>query len=78
MLINKLLTYIPGYRITLVTLKNGKPVKYQPFIDGWLQNNHAWGRPVDVLQLADGSMLISDDTGGTLWRMTLSGRPPLL
>ncbi|HEY9717636.1 MAG TPA: PQQ-dependent sugar dehydrogenase [Trichormus sp.] len=59
-----------GYRITLVTLKNGKPINYQPFIDGWLQNNHAWGRPVDLLQLADGSMLISDDTAGLIYRVT--------
>jgi glucose/arabinose dehydrogenase len=59
-----------GYRISLVTLKNGKPVKYQPFIEGWLQNNHAWGRPVDLLQLADGSMLISDDTAGLIYRVT--------
>jgi len=59
-----------GYRVTQVTLKNGKPVKYKPFVDGWLQNNKAWGRPVDVLQMPDGSLLVSDDTCGLIYRVT--------
>lgn len=60
-----------GYRITKVTLKNGKATSYEPFIDGWLQDNDAvWGRPVDLLQLPDGSVLISDDHSGTIYRIT--------
>lgn len=60
-----------GYRITQVTLKNGKATSYKPFIDGWLQENDAvWGRPVDLLQLGDGSILVSDDHSGTIYRIT--------
>lgn len=63
-----------GYRITLVRMKNGKPVKYETFIDGWLQqnwfNNDTWGRPVDLLQMPDGSMLISDDSAGLVYRLS--------
>lgn len=60
-----------GYRITLVKLKEGKAVSYEPFVDGWLQDKESvWGRPVDLLQLPDGSLLISDDYGGIIYRLT--------
>ncbi|WP_138431828.1 PQQ-dependent sugar dehydrogenase [Fodinibius saliphilus] len=60
-----------GYRITKVNLKNGEPTSYKPFINGWLQEQEAvWGRPVDLLQLSDGSVLISDDHSGTIYRVT--------
>lgn len=60
-----------GYRIMLVKLEDGKPVSYEPFVDGWLQDNESvWGRPVDLLQLPDGSLLISDDYGGITYRLT--------
>lgn len=60
-----------GYRITMVTLEDGNATSYEPFIDGWLQDNDAvWGRPVDLLQLPDGSVLISDDHSGTIYRVT--------
>ena len=60
-----------GYRITKVSLKNNRATSYQPFIDGWLQPNESvWGRPVDLLQLPDGSILISDDHKGIVYRVT--------
>lgn len=60
-----------GYRITKVTLKNGRAISYEPFADGWLQENESvWGRPVDLLQLPDGSVLISDDKSGTIYRIS--------
>lgn len=60
-----------GYRITRVSLQNEPPASYQPFIEGWLQSNDAvWGRPVDLLQLTDGSVLISDDYKGIIYRIT--------
>jgi len=37
---------------------------------GFLQNNNYVGRPVDVLQLKDGSMLVSDDYNGAIWRVS--------
>ena len=60
-----------GYRITLVRVEDSKAVSYTPFITGWLQENDAvWGRPVDLLQLEDGSVLISDDYGDIIYRLT--------
>lgn len=62
-----------GYRIMLVTFNDGKAASYEPFVDGWLQENESvWGRPVDLLQLPDGSLLISDDYGGIIYRLTYS------
>ena len=62
-----------GYRITLVQLKGNKAVSYTPFISGWLQGETAWGRPVDVEIMADGSMLISDDKAGVVYRLVYTG-----
>lgn len=62
-----------GYRIMLVKLdKEGKPTAYEPFIEGWLQRGKAWGRPVDVLVMPDGALLISDDSAGVLYRVSYS------
>lgn len=61
-----------GYRITLVTLKGGEAVDYEVFADGWLQPGGAWGRPVDLEILPDGSMLVSDDHGGRIFRIFYS------
>lgn len=60
-----------GYRVTLVTLdQNRKPVSYQPFAEGWLQgSNTVVGRPVALLELPDGSLLISDDYGDRIYRI---------
>ncbi len=59
-----------GYRICLVRLDNGVPVGYEPFATGWLQNESVSGRPVDLLVLADGSMLVSDDHASMLYRIS--------
>ncbi|MBO6702712.1 MAG: PQQ-dependent sugar dehydrogenase [Pseudomonadales bacterium] len=56
-----------GYRLTLVDPESGTT---ETFIDGWLQNNVAWGRPVDLLPLPDGSLLVSDDHGGVIYRIS--------
>ncbi|HEY9777616.1 MAG TPA: PQQ-dependent sugar dehydrogenase [Planktothrix sp.] len=63
-----------GYRISHVKLKDGKGVSYEPFIDGWLQNGSAWGRPVDLCVMPDGSLLISDDHHGAIYRVTYSAK----
>lgn len=64
-----------GYRIMMVTEEAGKGTSYKPFIDGWLNKtqNEAWGRPVDVLMLDDGSMLISDDYAHQIYRVSYEG-----
>ena len=59
-----------GYRVTLVRLENGKAVAYEPFATGWLQGEKAWGRPVDVLVMPDGSLLVSDDYAGAIYRIS--------
>ncbi|MDI6875366.1 MAG: sorbosone dehydrogenase family protein [Methanomicrobiales archaeon] len=58
-----------GYRISLVRLENGAPVSYEGFAEGWLQNSAAWGRPVDVLVMPDGALLVSDDHAGAVYRI---------
>ena len=58
-----------GYRVMLVTLKNNKPDSYEVFAQGWLQGEKNWGRPVDVLNMPDGSLLVSDDQAGVIYRI---------
>jgi glucose/arabinose dehydrogenase len=59
-----------GYRVSLVTLDaQGKALRYEPFLTGWLQGEKAWGRPADVLVLPDGSLLVSDDLAGAIYRV---------
>ncbi len=59
-----------GYRVSMVRMQNGKPVGYQSFIEGWLKDDAVSGRPVDLLVLEDGSMLVSDDQAGRIWRIS--------
>jgi glucose/arabinose dehydrogenase len=59
-----------GYRITRVVIANDKATRYEAFVDGWLQGESAWGRPADVLVLPDGSLLISDDHAGAIYRVS--------
>ncbi|MNY51924.1 hypothetical protein D3C86_1875570 [compost metagenome] len=58
-----------------VRFKDGKPTGYEDFAAGWLRDGKAWGRPVDVLQTADGSLLVSDDAGGRIYRITYPRSP---
>ena len=64
-----------GYRISRVKIENNKSVGYETFIYGWLddEEQEAWGRPVDILILEDGSMLISDDKANAIYRVTYTG-----
>jgi len=48
-------------------------VNSEVFIDGWLDEGDAWGRPVDVMVMPDGSLLVSDDKGGVVYRVTYDG-----
>ncbi len=59
-----------GYRIALVKFNKGKPVLEQSFITGWLTTEgKVLGRPTDILQMPDGSLLIADDTLGVVYRV---------
>ena len=59
-----------GYRITLVRLEDSAPASYEVFGDGWLQDDHILGRPVDIEIMTDGSMLVSDDYSGRIYRIS--------
>jgi glucose/arabinose dehydrogenase len=63
-----------GYRVTLVRLdERRRPIAYEPFAEGWLQGERAWGRPADVAVAPDGSLLVSDDTAGAIYRVRYRG-----
>jgi glucose/arabinose dehydrogenase len=60
-----------GYRVMTATLEGNKVVKYEPFATGWLQNEKdVIGRPVDVEIAADGSLLVSDDFKGVVYKIS--------
>jgi glucose/arabinose dehydrogenase len=62
-----------GYRVSLVRLSEGKAVSYEVFAEGWLQGQDVTGRPVDLLVMDDGSMLLSDDSAGKVYRIRYEG-----
>lgn len=61
-----------GYRISFVKIEGDKGISYETFASGWLGADKLkyWGRPVDVLMLPDGSMLVSDDKAGVIYRIS--------
>ena len=60
-----------GYRVTLVRMdSSGKIKSYETFAQGWLQGESAWGRPVDLEILPDGSLVVSDDAAGAIYRIS--------
>ena len=59
-----------GYRITTVAVDGDKGVSYEVFADGWMKNEETLGRPADILILDDGSMLVSDDKNGVIYKIT--------
>ena len=64
-----------GGDVAIVKLnKDGTVKSIEPFITGFLENNNYVGRPVDVMQMKDGSLLVSDDWNGAVYRVTY-GKP---
>lgn len=60
-----------GYRVVMLKFKKGLPVSEQIFADGWLKvDGTVIGRPVDLLELKDGSLLVSDDYSGLIYRIS--------
>jgi len=63
-----------GYQISIVKLDGNRAVSYEPFATGWLMDNKYWGRPVDVLVMPDGSLLVSDDFANCIYRISYNGK----
>lgn len=60
-----------GYRVSLVRLDGQRnAVGYEPFIEGWLENEKNWGRPADVLVMPDGALLVSDELANAVYRVS--------
>ena len=63
-----------GYRLKLVRLDGeGTATAQEIFAEGWLQGEENWGRPVDLELMPDGSVLVSDDQAGAIYRITYTG-----
>lgn len=67
-----------GYEIAFVPFRNGQPNGApEDFATGWMlspDRKEVWGRPVAVLQRSDGSLLVSDDGGKKIWRISYTSR----
>jgi glucose/arabinose dehydrogenase len=59
-----------GYRVRLVRINDNKVINQEVFAEGWLEQENAWGRPVDVLVMPDGALLVSDDYAGVIYRIS--------
>jgi glucose/arabinose dehydrogenase len=62
-----------GYRVVVAFPQADGTATTEVFAEGWLSGNRAWGRPVDVLQAPDGSLLVSDDAANMIYRITYEG-----
>ena len=68
-----------GYKVVLVPFKDGKPLGYyENFATGfWVTGENraeVWGRPAALAVAKDGSLLVGDDTGGTIWRISYTDK----
>jgi glucose/arabinose dehydrogenase len=59
-----------GFAVMRAVLDGDRVVRYEPFITGWMNDERFWGRPVDVLVMPDGALLVSDDHAGALFRVS--------
>jgi glucose/arabinose dehydrogenase len=66
-----------GYKVVYIPFRNGKPTGgYDDFLTGWApdpKDRTVWGRPAGLLVLRDGSLLVTDDGAGVIWRVVWSG-----
>lgn len=62
-----------GYRVMRTRLDGGRVEAVEPFATGWLRGQREWGRPVDVLVMPDGALLVSDDDAGAVYRISHRG-----
>jgi glucose/arabinose dehydrogenase len=61
-----------GFRVMTVGYKPGMAPTYEVFAEGFIQGDGFWGRPVYVQEMKDGSLLVSDDYAGAIYRITYS------
>ncbi len=70
---------LAGYKVVFVPFTNGKPSgEPQDFLIGFIANiskEEVYGRPVGLVVLADGSMLVADDASNTIWRVSYKKQP---
>jgi glucose/arabinose dehydrogenase len=61
-----------GYRVMMAKIEGNKVIEHKVFAEGFLDvaSDSAWGRPVDVLVMPDGALLVSDDHSGTIYRIS--------
>jgi glucose/arabinose dehydrogenase len=67
-----------GYKVVYVPFRDGRPAGYyENFLTGFWSSGErraeVWGRPAALAVANDGSLLVADDTGGTIWRVTYTG-----
>src|SRR2546425_850521 len=66
-----------GAKVVRVHVQNGQPTGIDDFVTGWqLPDGSRWGRPVSLLVMPDGALLVSDDWGGRIWRVSFGQTPP--
>jgi glucose/arabinose dehydrogenase len=63
-------TQMTGFRVMMVDLRPNQAPRYEVFAEGWLQGDKFWGRPVYTREMPDGSLLVSDDYNGAIYRVT--------
>ena len=66
-----------GYQVVALRWRDGA-IKEAPFLTGFLTDAGVLGRPVDIAELPDGTLFISDDYGGVIWRVAPAAREPAL
>ncbi len=67
---------LSGYKVVFVPFTNGTPGKPEDFMTGFIadeKDKKVYGRPVNVTVLQDGSLLVADDSGNTIWKVTYKG-----
>jgi glucose/arabinose dehydrogenase len=66
-----------GYKVVRVLLKDGKPTgEYEDFMTGFVESaDNVWGRPVGVAVAKDGSLIVTEDGAGTIWRVSHDANP---
>ncbi len=67
---------LTGYKVIRIPVKDGAPTgEYEDFMTGFVSGDSAvWGRPVGIAVAKDGSLLVSEDAGGTIWQVTYTGQ----